>query len=163
MATWQCLPLEIHDQILYWFCMITVDLYLRIGYEEDSYDTRSVSSFDGPKAPAVLRHFSSALQTCKYFRDTIANRVRIDDQIDGLFLNKNWAAPISLLQELQSSRIWGNSRKFLNLARGAVDGNLDILIQIAGVFWKNPVLHEDFDVLDELFFVLGRDDLMLKV
>jgi hypothetical protein len=139
--------------------MITVDLYLRIANEEDSYDTRSVNSFDGPKPPAVLRHFSSALQTCKYFRDTIANRVRIDNAIDGLYLKNDWAAPISLLQTLQSSRIWGNLRKFLNMGLGAVDGNLDILVQIAGVFWKNPVLHKDFDVLDELFFVLGRDDL----
>jgi hypothetical protein len=139
--------------------MITVDLYLRIEDDESSFDTRSVSSFAGPNPPAVLRHFSSALQTCKYFRDTIANRVRIDDKIAGFSLRKDWAAPISLLQDIQSSRIWLISRRFLNLGRGAVDGNLDILVQTAGAFWKNPVLHEDFDVLDELFFVLGRDDL----
>ena len=135
--------------------MITIDAFLKIEEHEDAFDTKSIDDYDGPNPPAVLRHFSSALQTCKYFRDTISNRVKID----GLAHIRDGAAPIPALQGIQLSTIWSISRSLLMSGRAEVDGNLDILVQIAGVFWKNPLVLEDFDLLDELFFVLGRRDL----
>jgi hypothetical protein len=135
--------------------MITVDTFLKIAEHEEAFDTESIDDYDGPNPPAVLRHFSSALQTCKYFRDTISNRVKLD----GLRHVTVGAAPITALQGIRASNIWGISHILLMAGRGKDDGNLDILVQIAGVFWKNPFVLEDFDLLDELFFVLSPRDL----
>ena len=135
--------------------MITVDTFLKIAEHEDAFDTKSIDDYDGPNPPAVLHHFSSALQTCKYFRDTISNRIKLD----GLAHVRDGAAPIPALQGIQFSNTWGISRILLMNGRGEVDGNLDILVQIVGVFWKNPIALEDSDLLDELFFVLSPRDL----
>jgi hypothetical protein len=147
MAKWQDLPREIHDRVLYWFCINTFHTFLAL---QASLKT-AIAEYDeeGPESPAPLQHFANVLRTCEQFRDTIVNTLKI-----------NGRSVITILQEIQYSKAWNVLHVGLFNGYAQHTNSLVILKRTAGAFWKNPLAIDDADLFDELFFYLLPDDQM---
>lgn len=140
MAIWSDLPFKICDHILLFFCLITVR----------AADEVSSDVSNQPQTPAHLQDFSSALQVCHYFRNRITN-TKIDRE-----------TPISILQQMQSASVQNIVDPVLVGLRSrmteAEKWNLRSLIRCVNVFWKNPLVISEFDLLEDLFNSLTPRD-----
>jgi hypothetical protein len=141
MAKWHDLPLEIRDSILSCFCADIVAEFAELGFgpwENEAYEWIPDESSEWPKSPECLYSFSSALRTCRYFHNTITNHIKINGETSGV-----------ILQREQHMRV----RAILDLQRddpASVLVRVGLLYVVAGCFWRNPIVYEDFNFLDDV-------------
>ena len=139
MATWHDLPDQIRLHILRLFSFeIFVDYVRSRHWETVPEDKHRV--FTWPESPASLKSFSSAVRTCRLFRDALTRILSM--RPDGI-------SPYDLLREQQVSKLTVYSHD-------AAPNTIYIrdLYQTAGMFWKNSFVLKDstliLDILEKL-------------
>jgi hypothetical protein len=156
MASWNTLPLEIRDQILSLFCRKIITEYKVFDKKKGVLEVHWQNLSWPTQTPQALIDFSSALRVSRSFRDSIL-RVKTDGQ-----------NPIKTLQRAQKSRcksVLRNADKLepddWSSRRGFVNGA--IFMKFAGLFWKNPVIKKDTELMWRILSVLRMRDLMMLI
>jgi hypothetical protein len=145
MGTWYDLPPEIHDHILQFFCIDIIDDYIDAFPPKDP----SLLYYNGhPRradTPESLKNFSSALQTCRSFFNSIVHHINVEG-----------VPAVQTLQDFQRLKI------LLLISRG---GDRPWPIQFftawAGVFWKNPAICNDLEFMVKVMSSLAYESLAL--
>src|SRR5271156_3333867 len=140
MAGWNTLPPEIRDHILSLFCRNIITEYKVFDKKKEVLEVHKQKLSWPTQTPQALIDFSSALRVSRSFRDSIL-RVKTDGQ-----------DPVKTLQRAQKSRcksVLRNARKLepydWSSRRGFVNGA--IFMKFAGLFWKNPVIEKDAELM----------------
>lgn len=123
MATWQLLPAEIRDRILYFFALKVLDEYEELGSDRWNTCEQIIKSqgFNWLEPVRCLQHFSWGLQTNRYFNNALSNA-----KIGG-------ASAIDALQTLQYRRV----QDILDESQSRDPWQVTLLLGLAGHFLKN--------------------------
>jgi hypothetical protein len=144
MATWHDLSLEIHDIILYWFCMIIVGEYAQTN--EDGFNLEPVD--DEPGFSESLLSFSSALQTSSSFRYALTETVK---------MNKKSVA--ETLQSMQFTHLENLVTKMhVRFITQGCHFEIGVLKRMTGSFWINPKFVEDFNIISTILFFSSEEE-----
>jgi hypothetical protein len=154
MTTWNTLPPEVHDAILKFFCQDLIAEYNR-KYElfdatgaREAKEASRKSRLTWPAPPQPLVDFSSALRTSRSFYQSL-HRLKI-----------NGKSPTLELQFLQGYFCLAIGRK----AEKKCFRDCGVYMEIAGVFWKNPlILNMKSKVLILIMLVLDHESLIMLV
>jgi hypothetical protein len=152
MATWNSLPPEIHDMILSFVCKDLIAKYTPF-YPNDIHRCNwSPSDPKFPKTPLSLRRFSSLLRTCRHFYRSITG------------LKINGESVIEKLQSLQKSKCEQMLQVFNGFQRTRPsDATVGVFIKMAGWFWKNPQICEDFELVFRILRTLESKSLIVLI
>jgi hypothetical protein len=144
MATWNDLPFEIRDRIVYFFCLDIIteydsaptDIFNPEYYKLD--EGKQISSVK-LAPPECLSHFGAAVRTSRYFYLSMTNRIMFDDRSAALALKRMQAD------------------KFDELYDNTIDydfqhKHLDALAAVIGFYWNNPYCLEKSHIFT--FFLL---------
>src|SRR5271155_332648 len=129
---WNALPLEIHDAILSQFCRDLIAEYKRkyklFNAKKASRNSRRLLTWPAPPQPLV--DFASALRTSRSFYHSL-HRFKI-----------NGKTPTLEFQFLQKDICRGIRKKATKAVNKLDCCRIDVgvFMEIAGVFWKNPLI-----------------------
>lgn len=139
MSSWHKLPLEIHDQILHYFCAAVAHDFEDLGAtiwdtaEEDDFDAYHLD-LTWPSPPQCLISFVAALRTSRYFHDTITNRTKL-----------NGESPVGVMQKIQYQTILKIVDEFYDQV-SSEPVSVKLFYKAAGCFWRNPMVLGVIDV-----------------
>src|SRR5271170_1868514 len=145
MGTWHDIPPEIHDHILRLFCLDIISTYAdnRDRFDE-VLDCHKLQP-NWAKPPQVLKHFASAIRTCRSFYNSIVHIIKIDGE-----------SPVDELQERQRYRI----EIIMQCSRGQ-HWPIELYTAMAGLFWRNPCIYDDAEFMVQVMSSLAYESLAL--
>ena len=147
MATWNCLPTEIRNHILYLFCLNVIEEYKEFHFDLDDEEDNASTELVWPKPPECLSSFASALGTCHFFHDVITRIIKVDGE-----------HVVESLHELQFDKLL----RIENALYGCPKPHLDLYFNTVGYFWRNPKLSKEPHVIASLkLWDDGKSPLML--
>jgi hypothetical protein len=120
MVTWNSLPIEIRNLVLYNFCLNVVEEYNNV-----QIDVNDISELKWPKPPKCLSSLASALHTCRYFHNVITRIIKVDGE-----------SVVETLQELQFYKLM----EIQNALCGCQEAPVGLFFNTVGYFWRNPKL-----------------------
>jgi hypothetical protein len=154
MPTWDDLPREIRDHVLYIFCLDAIDDYIALTDDFDECIDLVGSWFVSPstfwpRSPQSLRDFSSVFRTCRYFH-TVLTDIKYDAK-----------SPVEILQTLQHNKV----QYILN---GLFDCDcqnchLGELFRLVGCFWKNSKILDDPKCIGDVLKRLSGEGFMMLI
>jgi hypothetical protein len=152
MATWNSLPPEIHDMILSFVCKDLIAKYTPFYPNDIRRCNWRTSDPKFPKTPLSLRRFSSLVRTCRHFYCSITG------------LKINGESVIEKLQSLQKSKCEQMLQVFNDRYRTSIsDATVGVFIKMAGWFWKNPKICEDFELVFGILRTLEKENLIVLI
>lgn len=130
MTTWNSLPTEIRNIVLYLFCLNVVEEYenLDIDWNDVDGEDDAPVQLKWPKPPECLSSLASALRTCRYFHDVITRIIKVDDE-----------SVVDTLQGLQFCKLMGIQSALYGFPMPYVG----LYFNSVGYFWRNPKLAKD--------------------
>lgn len=154
MPTWDDLPLEFRDRVLYFFCLDIIDDYLALTEDFDDCIDSIGSYFNSPSAflprsPQSLRDFSSVFQTCRHFRNVLTN-IKFKDK-----------SPVEILQTAQYQRL-----RYIIQGLSDCDGencNFGEIFRPVGCFWKNSKVLNDPECIGNVLKQLSAESFMILI
>jgi hypothetical protein len=137
MASWNSLPNEIRNHILYFFCLNVIEEYKEFHFDfndedDDEEEDNASTEIVWPKPPECLSSFASALGTCRFFHDVITQIIKVDGE-----------HVVEILQELQFDKLV----RIQIALHGCPKPHLDLYFSTVGYFWRNPKLSKDPDII----------------
>jgi len=154
--SWNSFPLEIHDQILRFFCKDIIDQYASLESNPRDYEHwTTVSELRLPSVPSCLQDISSASRVCHAFYQSIARDIKIDSR-----------PTMTHLQTLQLKKIRVLAAYFDPPTtdwrdQGVHNVHVGVFVKEAGVFWRNPLILEHPDDISAVLQLLQRSSLMM--
>jgi hypothetical protein len=135
MATWNLLPTEIRNLVLYFFCLNIVEEYrdLHIHLNDEEYNASAELKW--PKPPECLSSLASALRTCHYFHNVIKQTIKID----GEFV-------VDILQGLQFHKLMETEKAL----HGFLEHHIGLYFSTVGYVWRNPLFLRSGFVVESL-------------
>jgi hypothetical protein len=142
MTTWGTLFPEIHHIIFSLFCKNIIAEYTQ--FDPDKLHDDYLGPFSWPRPPPSLLAFSAALRVNRAFHDSI------------LGFKFNGESIALILRSLQAERVKQILRAESRSGRLNRCGYLDlgILMKWAGVFWRNPLLRNDVELMSVILDAL---------
>jgi hypothetical protein len=152
--TWDCFPPEIHYHILRLFCEDIITTYNALGSTKNitrHRHWRHKTALQWPRPPSCLKHISAATKVCRFFYHSIVHGT----------------ASMEHLQLLQRETVCGIVQLFDPPLSSDDDddyhGHVHVgpFRKLAGVFWKNLKILEDYELMIEILQVLQKSSVMM--
>jgi hypothetical protein len=151
MATWNDLPLEIRDHIVYFFCLDIITEY--DAPPTDIFNSEYYNLDNGKKTssvklapPECLSDFDAAVRTSRYFHHAINYNIMFD--------GNSAASTLKLMQADKFDSIYDTPEH----NRLFEQKHLDALVGVIGFYWNNPIcLMNSRDLIDFLLYQVPGD------
>jgi hypothetical protein len=148
MTNWQSLPWELKQRILRVFCSTLIEEFidLQLTAWDHKHFERGVYTWasEDPITPPSLRHYSSALHTCREFKEIIGTIKFTGSPVNETFQTLQHIFLKKLVEESRSDpkreKLYSN--------------HVGLFKKVTGCFWRNPFIIRDELLLEHFLDAL---------